>query len=247
VSRRLRTACGVAFAFGLHDAVSSAAHEGRFTGQDIEWESTLLLDHPHGVETEVMLAVPLPASAEVVGGEPRAAEAVRDETGAIVALEVPSSPRVTVRIRQPATFGDVSLAAPIVEGGAVQRVTLDGADFVPDEGLVLESHLRGRSQPGIDMRDRREVDGAIGGHRPRAHEGPMYLVADARLRDAGGLNGTLRAADHRSASVVLAIGGAFAGVLALCALAWKALGRFVESEAVEAYIRREFVRSVRDD
>lgn len=227
--------CGLALAAS---PVVTAGHHGTWAADTLSWESTFVLD-PTG-EARVALAVPLPPGARVTGASPAAAVPEYDATGAIVALVLDHAVgRETVTVTQPAAPGPIVLRAPLAEGSAVQRVTLTGAEFVPDPGLGVDRRLTDARQAGVSRAQRREVSKALGRARPA--DRPMYVVADVRVRDAGGLAGTLAPSGRREAAAASVIGVAFAGVIGALLLARKILARRLEAEAVDAYIAREFV------
>lgn len=232
---------GAAAARAEPATVVASAHEGTFTGTTIEWTSTFVaVPGIAGRDREIVLAAPLGTDVEVVSG----ASPVRSPDGRIVALALAShAGRVTVRLRQPAMAGPVTLAAPVAAGEAVQRVTLDGGRFRADRGLGVEERLGWSRQPEIDRRERRATDRQLGLHF-RPSDQAIYLRGDARIADAGGLVGGLQAGG-RPPYVAMAIGGLFVLLVAGMGVSVRALGRQAKAESVDAYIRDEFVRSRR--
>lgn len=216
---------------------TAVSHDGVLLGDAIAWTSTYDLDAP---VRELTLAVPLPANVELTGSHPLASPE-RDADGAIIgfALAAPAS-RVDIETRQRADFGDSALLVPLLDGDCVQRVTLAGGAFTPDDGLGIVKTIVDQRQLGISDREERQSDRALG--RPRTRH-PMYVVADPRVREAGGLIGTLAPADAISTSTWMTAGGIFLAVMAVLAGSWKVLARFAEAERVDAYIKKEFVSS----
>jgi hypothetical protein len=221
--------------------VSAAAHHGVVTGSGIAWESHLLgRSEGPGNVGRIALAVPLPTDVEV-GGQPQATP-VWDAEGRVVALDVEGAVGTMVlHVWQPWDPGH--LAPPLAAGEAVQRVTLDGATFTPAEALGLERRIRHTRHSEVRGRDRRWLDRATVGRRARAREQPLYLVADARLREAGGLVGEVRPSGGAEPRVTLVIALLFAIVVAVLSLTYRLLARRVRWEQADAYIRSEFVEA----
>jgi len=219
--------------------VSGAVHRGVVTEHGIAWESQIRgSSNGPGNIGRLSLAVPLPPEVEIRAEPP--ATPVWDAEGNVVALDVEGAVgTMTLRVWQPWDPG--RLAPPLTAGDAVQRVTLDGATFSPAPALGLERHLRHVRQPGIRPRDRRWVDRAMTGRRARVREQPLYLVADARLREAGGLVGDVRSSGSAEPGANGFVLGLFAFTLVALSLAYRLLARRVRWERADAYIRAEFV------
>jgi hypothetical protein len=221
--------------------VATAGHHGTWTGEGLTWESTFVMaDMPLG-GGRIELAVPLPGDVQVTSGRPARVVPVYDENGEIVALDVEGfASREIVTLVQPAEAGELALHAPLAVGEAVQRVTLDGATFEPDPGVGVERRIADARQSGVSRKEKRRVDKELGRARPSDH--PMYVVADTRVKDAGGLVGELVPSGQNQGLVAGAIGAAFVATLAGLALLRRFLAKMAEAEEVDAYIKKEFVR-----
>jgi hypothetical protein len=195
--------------------VVAVGHDGEVVGDAIEWTSTVVADPPIAA---LDLVVPLPADAELfTTGTP----IVRDERVVGVQFDAPVR-HALLRVREPLHTGDVALSVPIVDTEAVQRVTLAGADFVPAASIGIAHRMGDRKQLGIGPNVERAADRALDGERRRLDERPIYFVADRRVREAGGLAGTLWPEHARDAGVKRGLGAVaiFVSGLFVAGLVW---------------------------
>ena len=80
----------------------------------------------------------------------------RDNWGPLVVPE--GTKRVHLESHQPASDGHITLAAPIVGGGVLQRLSLDGAWFEPDSALGMQKRLTSWRHPEVSSDDRNALD-----------------------------------------------------------------------------------------
>lgn len=226
--------------------VTVAGHRGVFTGEALNWESDYALTYSGSDDDDVLrFAVPLPANAAVVLTNPDSA-VLLNENGAVYGIRLPHQTAwAHIEVHQTAVAGETLLAAPLAEGTAVQRVVLDHAAFQPDPGLGVRRGLNGMRQVGVTQGDRRGIDRALGVVVHPGHP-PLYLVADTRLTDLGGLRGELQPQGAVTAATPVVIGLSFAALLGLLAISLRLLRKLSEAEAVDAYVRQEFVRSTKE-
>ena len=221
--------------------VTAAGHHGTYTGPDLVWESEVLMPLREG-EGTLPLAVPLPAEVEVLDSPYGVVEAIRNEQGQITDLALsefpPHTERAVIRVRQP--FEEDSLYPPLIQGDALQRITLDGAFYEPSGEVGVYRHLNYLAQSDVTLRERRGLDRQLDGKRAKMDVQPMYLVADTRLTRAGGLHGTLRPVGERKGTVAWFVGLTFAALLGFCGIGYRVLARTAKRESVDAYIREEF-------
>ena len=195
--------------------VLAVGHDGEVVGDAIEWTTVVVADPPVDA---LEFAVPLPTDVELFStGE----VVLRDERIVGVAFDAPVRNAV-LHVREPLRTGNVALSPPFVDADAVQRVTLAGADFVPDASLGIAHRVSDRKQLGISPKQERAADRVLDGRRKRLDERPMYLVADRRVREAGGLAGTLWPEHARDGAFKRGLGGVLVGTFGLFAagLAW---------------------------
>jgi hypothetical protein len=224
-----------------HASVAAVAIDGRYNTDGIDWTATFETPVTYAGVWQIPLAVPLPDGTTVESG---AVPVIED--GRIVGLDVSGKlPRVKVALHQPVGFGDTVLAAPIAVAGTPERLTLEGVAFTADPGLRIETHLGFASQPAMKAKDRRTLDRALGGGPKRSESVPMYFLADDRLVDAGGLVGTLAPSGVLSRGFTWTMGAVFASVLAFLALLARFAQKMAQAESVDAYIKKEFVKSAR--
>lgn len=218
----------------------SAAHYGAWTGDSIEWESDFIIGSTDP-DDELQLVAPLPANTEVLDAD--GTEPVRNDSGEIVAFTVlDGGHRLWLRLRQDVVPGDTVLHPPIGAWGSLQRITLTGGRFVADPVMSVEKRLGNATQPEITRKDRRKLNRALrhfGRVGPRNQ--PLFVVADGRIAEAGGVPGTLTAGTGPRAGPVLAVGGVFVGVIVLLALGYRLLDKPVRDENVDAYLEQEFI------
>jgi hypothetical protein len=168
-------------------ATIHASHQGERDGDDIVW--TTRYD-----AAEVPLVDPEGVAAGLVDGG-RVADGVLRATG-------------TVRVRQ---HGHDGLHPPWAAGTGTQRVTVEGFAFTPVDELGLQRHVDGWMRPDL-TRGERSAAAALGRHGSF----PIYVTADERLLDAGGLAGTVAPIEDTSTPVWMSLAGVFvASVVAL--------------------------------
>ena len=201
-----------------------ATHDGRVVGETMVWRSEVL-----GQPGTFPLVAPLPAGTEIL--RTSAGVTVREVDGQILGFRSDHG-QWWVEVGQPVALGEVTLAAPILDGEGTQRITIAGAKFVPDPALGLEPHVGRWTQAGIGHADRRKIERAFGRHRG------LELWVDADPRLAGGLRGELVKAGASPAAVAGAA-AIFAGLLGLMAAGIKGLERTVRRERTDWYIRHE--------
>lgn len=207
-----------------------AVHEGRWEGERMVWQSTI-----SGRGTgPIPLAAPLPA-----GTSPRPPTEedalVRDAEGQVVAIawDVP------LVLAVPEDPDDGRIAVPLIDAEVPQRVDVSGARFRPSAATGLEEHMGSWRAPGIERPMRRRLDRLADGRRARPGQQAIYLVVDDRIREAGGLEGTLRRTDEVPWGVRIVL-GALVGLGALGgALLYRSLAHLARAERNKAYIERE--------
>ncbi|MCB9762500.1 MAG: hypothetical protein H6739_22065 [Alphaproteobacteria bacterium] len=214
--------------------VLGAAHHGERVGEDLEWTTTVVLAEPSDGRLE--LALPLPERVTWVPVE--GISPVLDLQGQVVAVDllIPHK-RFSLKVHERSDAH--TIAPPLLDTDAVQRVTLSGAWFQADPVLGLQKHLAYQAHPDIEGAQRRAIDRMMNGSRSGLEDQPLYLMADARVRTAGALRGELRPAGARSQAVAIATAGTFAVVLALLFGLARVLERVARREKVDAYIRSE--------
>lgn len=219
------------FAPVAHAEILAVGHEGHVRGDAVEWTTTVVVDDPL---ERIDLVVPLPRDAELL---PQAGTAI-ERDGRIVgfAFEPPVNEAV-LRVSEPLHPDDGVLAAPMVQTSALQRLVVDGGVFLPGPGADFGRTLEDLRQVGIDRDAAKRVDHLI----DRRARHPAYFVADARLRDAGGLAGTIRVDGTNDSSLWVAAAASLVVVLGALAVAWRGLAALARAEEVDAYMRDEFV------
>lgn len=221
--------------------LKAVGHRGTFTGPTMEWETEVLLPL-RGGEGELPLALALPAEMELIQGPQGHIEGIRNEEGELIALSLTDFPdrteRVVFRTRQP--FDEQVLTPPLLEGDVLQRVTLEGAFYEPAGGVGVYKHMRYLAQSDVSYIERLQLDRQLDGKAASMEDQPIYLVADTRLAQAGGLYGTVKPLGQRKGSVAWFVGLVFTGLLGFCAIGYRALAKLAKRETVDAYIRAEF-------
>ena len=224
-------------AFAAPPKVTGADHQGVYSGAEVAWLSRYWLDGDQGGTLDFV--APLPADVSVEGP----ARLVAGD-GGFTALEVPVGLRTfSLSLRHPidpADGGAQTLYPPLLESTTPQLLRLDGVAFAPSKALGLEQHLRYAAHPEIDRLGRKDLDHRSSGRRARAHEHPIYLIADERL--SGGLSGELSPVGAVADRVTLAIAALFALGVGGLAFAIKLLAPKAREEELDAYIRKEFSR-----
>jgi hypothetical protein len=209
-------------------------HRGTWSEGVIHWDSRFGLQHD---EELLELATPLPAEVELTGGT-SGVDALRDDAGRIYAFTIPSdTSSLRVALRQPWSGEVARLGAPLAAGDFVQRVVVDEAKLVPS-GLGLQKHIRYWAPPGIDADARRLADRFADGRNAYGREQPVYLVADARLHEAGGLSGYVGPKRQISAGFPMLLGGTFIGFMGLCLWGFRKLDGEARAEQNALYIEQ---------
>ena len=225
----------------LADPVSAVGHHATYTGDDLVWETEIYLPL-RGGQGNLGLAVPLPADVEVLGSPHGTVTALRNPDGEVTGLELKDFPartkRVVLRTKQP--FDEEAMYPPLLKTDALQRVTLDGTSYEPDGDVGVYRHMAYMAQPSISLRERRALDRHLDGRRAKAEDQPIYLIADSRLAQAGGLNGTLRPIGGRRRGVAWFASALFAGLIGFFGIGYRALAGMSNRESVDAYIKQEF-------
>lgn len=223
---------GVAWAAPQVDALDAAAHEGHVDGERVRWSSAIDFARP----AEVQLAWPLPQGSELIRCQ--GAEPLLDAQGRLVGLRQDSNQTVLLEVETP--LDPSKLTPPLVlDEAAPQRVILDEAWFRagPESGLTWG--VAHQSAPELGPRERRAADGVSRSDTRRMGSQPLYLVADARLANLGGVPGELREAGEVPARTAFAVGGIFLLTLLSLVGVARALGQLSRKEQVERYIRSE--------
>lgn len=240
-------ACGVALTWGALVGAAPAAsaggparvaHHGEWSDDGILWQG----DWVDGKQRtlELRFVEPLPEGSEVLGVW--GASPVLGDEGRIVALDVSTRPGLgQFELRIPQDLDGDRLVVPLVEGSAVQRVTLDGVDFTPSDRAGLEKHVRYWASPALAGDGRKAFERAArrdGWDRARPNDQAVYVRAEQRY--ASGIPGRLRP----EGQVSLAVHGLLAAVLlALMGLGgalYRGLDRQARAERNRAYIDRHF-------
>lgn len=225
----------------LADPVSAVGHHANYTGEDLMWETEIYLPLRSGQGT-LELAVPLPAEVEVLGSPQGTVTALRNTDGEVTGLELMGFPartkRVVLRTRQP--FDEQRMSPPLLDTDAMQRVTLDGTSYEPSGDVGVYRHMAYMAQPNITLRQRRALDRHLDGRRATMDVQPIYLIADPKLEQAGGLNGRLRPVGGRRTGVAWFAGAVFAGLIGFFGIGYRALAAMSNRESVDAYIKQEF-------
>ncbi len=149
----------------------------------------------------------------------------------------------TLRVTVPQDLDEPVLHVPFLEGRAVQRVILRGADFTPSDDLRMEKHVRYWAPEGLAGSARRDFERSVvrrGGDRAHTADQALYLRADPVVVDAGGVTGDLRPPGAVSPRVQGILGLMMVGLLALGALLYRGLDSMARAERNSAYIRRNF-------
>lgn len=188
-------------------------HDGQREGDAIVWTSTIAV-----TERCLPLAHPLP----------------REVEGAIVqdgALCFPQNGGIaTVTTRQP--FPDDALRPPLF-ADLPQRVRLQGARYVPDDRLGLVQGTRSWWSPGLDARERRDLDRDPRGPRARRSGTRIYLVPDGAFATHG-LAG--RVWDGRSPWAAAGLVTLLGGTLVALWGAYRGLEVWARRERVQAWL-----------
>jgi hypothetical protein len=190
-----------------------------------------------GGEHAVALAVPLPADAELVGAAP-----VRDAEDRIVALRFDGSEPPHLQTRVPFASAQRALPIPVLDGGGVQRVSLDDAlAFHPDPALEMVTHLGHHVSTAIDHDERRAIDRQL----REAPIGSYYATTSVIAREHGLVGELELRADmrHRSAIAVAVL---FVVVCGVGVIAYRRSQRGAEAERAEQLLAAEFDGLERD-
>lgn len=198
-------------------------HEGVWSTKGTAWRSIVPVDPAGG---RVALTTPL-------SGPPGLSTGAHPVTagGAVVAIDVdPGIATLTIETIQTREDG---LFPPLIQSDAVQRVTIEGADWTADPRLGLEDRLTRTTQPGLTAADCGEGLGV---------RHPICLVVDSRIVDTGGLVGVLRPRAETSLGVMLVVAGLFVGVVGALIVCNQWLHKRGARERLEVYAREEFLR-----
>ncbi len=183
----------------------------------------------------IPLAAPLPAQAELTGAEP-----VRDDTGAIVAVQVWGSGTTTLETTVP--WAQVrrheALPVPVPAGQSVHRVVLDPSlSFSPDPSLGLLAQVGHYAPASFHVVDRHRFDARTDGNL--RHVGAYYVRGDD-LSASGGLVGPVVPRRQRMARLMLIAGGLFGLLVLGMVIVNRRLSRRVRQERAEAFLEQEF-------
>lgn len=179
------------------------------------------------------LAYPLPA-ATVALPPSEEAQLERDARGRVVAVR-----GGVVSLRVPQREG--RLTAPLWQTHHVQRIDVDGAQFVPASSSGLTKTVTGWLGPGIDRKRRREADRRAK-LRARASDPAIHVVLTPTITKAKGIPGTLRTQDD----VVRWLWPLLALLAGVCGVGgwvlFRSLRQPARAEQNQAYIDAEFDR-----
>lgn len=184
-----------------------ASHQGARDGDDIVWTSRF-------DAAEVPLLDPDEVAAGLLDGG-RIADGVLRADG-------------VVRVRQ---RGHDGLHPPWAAGLGTQRVTVEGFDYTPVDELGLQRHVDGWMRNDL-TRGERAAAASLGRHGSF----PVYVTADERLRDAGGLAGTVAPIEDTSTAVWIGLGGVFTASVLGLETARRVLRREVRREDRGRYV-----------
>jgi hypothetical protein len=237
--------------------IATAGHQAELLRDEVLWRSTFVVDTrtmPLDEHLRVRFAYPLAPDA-LVSVEDGALE--RDGSGrpvAVVFRRAALSPpayraRGSVRtlslgVTQPIDGrGDVVLRPPFALGKAVQRVTLsspEGLTFRVSDALPIERRIGSTVGADVDRDARRATDRTLGDADGRLGAERLYLRASPALVDAGGVRGELLLAPAKRRGLALAVGAAFAALLALGSALYRRFARAAELERAEAILEAEW-------
>lgn len=204
-------------------------HTGVWSAEAVTWHSTIPVGSAgsSALGVTLVLVAPLPPSAGLSAGAQGVVVG-----GEVVAIEV--DPGVGAVVIDVVQDRDDGLFPPLIEGEAVQRITVEGADWVPDPRLGLEDRLTRTIQPGLTAKAC--SDGSSFGRHP------ICLVVDHRITEVGGLPGEVRPRAQTSIGVVLGVAALFVTTIGGLVVGNRWLERRGAAERLEAYARDEFLR-----
>ena len=220
--------------------VRAASHEGTPSGERVSWSTRIVFAAPAHAGEVLPFAHALPPGAHLVD-TPDVGER-RDATGAIVGLSVARELGSDVVIVLVAPRGE-TLAAPLVAGDAVQRVSLRGADdprFEP--GARAVRHVGWWGSDAVDDGARHACDAALGGERPALG---LYVRATGTLATEG-LVGEISTHASRTRAPALAAALVCVVGVGLLVAVWRKLRRDVRVEEAEADLEGAFTRMKED-
>jgi len=209
----------------LMTLVAQAAHHGEIDGANVAWSTVIA--GPVARNERFVLVTPLPRGFVVTSASDLIAS--RDEKGAIDAFvstaEAYSSVRIAVRGPR-----EGALVAPILAGQLAQRVTLGApARFVPHPSMGLEPHVGYITAKALDHD---ALDRALRDLAPDPGPGAIYVTGSGPL--IGDLVGSAR-----TSGTALAVGFAFAAVVAGLLAAHKGLAKKADRERSDALLQQE--------
>lgn len=217
--------------------IVAASHHGQVKDDHIVWETHWQSTGPrHGLT----LAYPLPEGSQLLPGQSSFETTVHEQrvhsvtwdrwtASGVVLYSVPLDPQ------------DPVLKPPLIEGTFTQRITLEGARFVPDEQLGLTKRVGYWGPQTFDLPNRHAWEREHrrqGGTRARTRDQAIYLRADHQVRQEEGLSGQLLSGVHGASWAVQAtLGGLCALLLLIGAALHRGLDSLARREKNDAYIR----------
>lgn len=215
--------------------VSSAAHDGVWTKDGVQWRSRFDPEHlpSNGKAWRLELATPLAPDASVRADVSSThVTSIRNERGEIVALDL-SSEVAMVSTTLVTSLPPHGALDPPLARDAVQRVDVVGVAVKPAPDSPLELRLADVRHVELDAADRRRLQKRWGW--PRSTR-PIVLVADEAFVAAGGLTPALQTEDRSQVLVVL--GGALGLLVVVLVIGIRFVSRRVQHEEADAFLRK---------
>ena len=204
---------------------TSAAHHGRLEGAAVVWSTHLHVSAPLTDGAWLPLLHPLPKGSVVVADD---ASAVFHDDGRLVGLRLGAFPSIrALRFEVPFRPAD-RLQAPLF-GAPVERLSLEGLRFDPDDDLGLHAHLGYRAADTVHQRDRHKIEHVFG---VPAREGSIYVTPTAALKGRGLVGDVVVLAEHRGRLALWAL-AATSALAAAMILAYRRLHAAVDAERVD--------------
>jgi hypothetical protein len=222
---------GAMLACSHPDGPAAAHHDVTLVGERLAIDTTF--SHAPHPEARLVLAVPLPEHASIVGATPEHGPA------GITALRFDPADERTLHLELDASDVESSgrLPLPVVCGTQVQRVRMDDAvAFLPDARLGLVVHM-GRTQPATMSSPEREGFDRIL-PRQRTELGATYIATEAIVEHGGVLGALERRADSKQ-RVALGTGLVFVVLCGAGGLVYLRSRRDAEVEHAEAVLAAE--------
>jgi len=209
-------------------------HHGLFANDQVRWEVRWTADTP---TKTLKLTSPLPDGSTVHG------QASSDVASGSLSFLGPADTEGGFVVTVPQPQDAQALYIPLLDGTAVQRVTLDGIDFEPDPSMGLEKHIKYWAHPTMGGSVRRDFERAnrrAGGERAHTRDQAIYLRASPAMIAARGIPGTLSPPGRVSSTTQWVLILLTGGLLAFGAVLYRSLDRLARAERNQAYIHRNF-------